>query len=217
MFLLDRNFQGVARGVGTAKILGRIHSAPLKIGNAFLPCSFTVMEGKDVDLLLGLDSRSCRRNYNGECLVLIALVVLKRHQATIDLKRGVLVMGDEEVPFLGEADLPSQAQQIDLSPEEIAELTRQNQETRESGKGQAPSPGPTASPQTQPLPQEPMYFEDHVRPANRVPRRPVASRAEFSDTDISKLESLGVSREEAISALQSAEGNVEVAASLLFQ
>ncbi|KAK9262031.1 aspartyl protease-domain-containing protein [Lipomyces tetrasporus] len=160
MFLLDRNFQGVARGVGTAKILGRIHSAPLKIGNAFLPCSFTVMEGKDVDLLLGLD-------------------MLKRHQATIDLKRGVLVMGDEEVPFLGEADLPSQAQQIDLSPEEIAELARQNEET--------------------------------------LPRRPVQSRTDFSEADISKLESLGVSREEAISALRSAEGNVEIAASLLFQ
>ncbi|KAK9345807.1 aspartyl protease-domain-containing protein [Lipomyces starkeyi] len=198
MFLLDRNFQGVARGVGTAKILGRIHSAPMKIGDAFLPCSFTVMEGKDVDLLLGLD-------------------MLKRHQATIDLKRGVLVMGDEEVPFLGEAELPSQAQQIDLSPEEFAELARQNQETRESGEAQAPPPGQTASPQTQPLVQEPMHTGDQPRPANRVPRRPVQQRIEFSDADISKLESLGVSREEAISALRTAEGNVEVAASLLFQ
>ncbi|KAK9355566.1 aspartyl protease-domain-containing protein [Lipomyces doorenjongii] len=198
MFLLDRNFQGVARGVGTAKILGRIHSAPMKIGNAFLPCSFTVMEGKDVDLLLGLD-------------------MLKRHQATIDLKRGVLVMGDEEVPFLGEAELPSQAQQIDLSPEEMAELARQNQETRASGGAQAPPPGQTTSPQTQPLVQEPMQTGDQARPANRVPRRPVQQRIEFSDADISKLESLGVSREEAISALTTAEGNVEVAASLLFQ
>ncbi|KAK9483969.1 aspartyl protease-domain-containing protein [Lipomyces starkeyi] len=198
MFLLDRNFQGVARGVGTAKILGRIHSAPMKIGDAFLPCSFTVMEGKDVDLLLGLD-------------------MLKRHQATIDLKRGVLVMGDEEVPFLGEAELPSQAQQIDLSPEEFAELARQNQETRESGEAQAPPPGQTASPQMQPVVQEPMQTGDQPRPANRVPRRPVQQRIEFSDADISKLESLGVSREEAISALRTAEGNVEVAASLLFQ
>ncbi|KAK9245771.1 aspartyl protease-domain-containing protein [Lipomyces tetrasporus] len=198
MFLLDRNFQGVARGVGTAKILGRIHSAPLKIGNAFLPCSFTVMEGKDVDLLLGLD-------------------MLKRHQATIDLKRGVLVMGDEEVPFLGEADLPSQAQQIDLSPEEIAELARQNEETRASGQTQAPPPGQTASPQPQPMIQEPMHSGDQPRPPNRVPRRPVQSRTDFSEADISKLESLGVSREEAISALRSAEGNVEIAASLLFQ
>ena len=66
--LMDERFKGEARGVGSAKILGKIHIAQMEFGNGnFYPVSITVLEGGDVDFLLGLD-------------------MLKRHRAVIDLQ-----------------------------------------------------------------------------------------------------------------------------------
>uniref|UniRef100_A0A1D1Z8Y5 DNA damage-inducible protein 1 n=1 Tax=Anthurium amnicola TaxID=1678845 RepID=A0A1D1Z8Y5_9ARAE len=88
--LLDQRYKGIAVGVGQSEILGRIHVAPIKIGNIFYPCSFTVLDASNVEFLFGLD-------------------MLRKHQCIIDLKENVLRVGGGEVsvPFLQEKDIPS--------------------------------------------------------------------------------------------------------------
>merc|ERR1719277_2095290 len=90
MRLVDPRWAGIAKGVGTQKILGRVHMAQIQIEKDYLTSSFSILEDQPMDMLLGLD-------------------MLKKHQCTIDLKRNVLVIGTTgtETPFLSEGDLPA--------------------------------------------------------------------------------------------------------------
>lgn len=186
MRLLDTRFSGIAKGVGTAKILGRVHSAQIKVADVFLPCSFTVLEGKDVDMLLGLD-------------------MLKAHQACIDLEKNVLRIRDREVPFLPEHELPKNALGQDA---ELADTPSQSgpapgpssSQPRFPGAGQALSSAPSPS--------------TILGSRSSGPQGGASQR--FPETDIQTLISLGVSREEALRMLEAANGNVDFAASLLF-
>ena len=89
MRLVDRRWAGIAKGVGTQKIIGRVHMAQIQVENDYLTSSFSILEEQPMDMLLGLD-------------------MLKRHQCTIDLKDNVLVIGSTgtKTRFLPEADLP---------------------------------------------------------------------------------------------------------------
>lgn len=193
--LLDKRFAGIARGVGTAKILGRVHSAIIKIGTAFLPCSFTVMEGKDVDLLLGLD-------------------MLKKHQACIDLAKNALIIQGNEVQFLGEADIPRTDEVYKEEPTIAGpEGTRTGAISGTVIPAGAPGPSrsPTAGPSAQPASRPPAQSATSKAPHGQS----TAGPASFPKESVEQLMSMGFSREESIHALEMAGGNVELAAGFL--
>jgi len=116
--LMEERLSAVAQGVSTQKILGRVHSAPLKLGSAFLPTSLTILERQPMDLLLGLD-------------------MLRRHQMCIDLSKNMLVCASAgiEIPFLGEADIPKEQQlgrAEDGGDQDVEEATRASLKDAES-------------------------------------------------------------------------------------
>ncbi len=78
----------MAMGIGTSKILGRVHAADMEILGKKFTCSFTVLEDNKVDFLFGLDN-------------------LKRHQCNIDLVQSMLHLrnGEISVPFLSEGEI----------------------------------------------------------------------------------------------------------------
>lgn len=217
MRLIDKRYSGIAKGVGTAQILGRVHSAEIKIGNAIMPCSFTVMEGKDVDLLLGLD-------------------MLKRFQALIDLKRNKLVFGDgNEVDFLGEAEIPRQLEEAQASEPAIAgpngtEIGAQSGTVKPAGTSAAAATssataatksngafkgaGQTLGGSSKAAAGQPAQ---NPSTSAAVTLQPPTAASVHPQQSIDQLQNLGFSRKEAIAALDACGGNVEYAAGLLLE
>lgn len=68
--LMDKRFAGLAVGVGSQKILGKVHMVQLQFGKSFFPAAITILEDASMDMIFGLDN-------------------LKRYRCAIDLKRNV--------------------------------------------------------------------------------------------------------------------------------
>ncbi|BFZ23811.1 hypothetical protein BsWGS_26850 [Bradybaena similaris] len=134
MRLVDNRWVGLAQGVGTQKIIGRVHLCQIQIGSAFLQSSFCILEHQQVDMLLGLD-------------------MLKRHQCVLDLKRNVLHIGTTGTvtPFLAEIDLPEYARlnQSNTEDRELAEALSRSVQQTNVGNTSKPSTSQASSSSTQ--------------------------------------------------------------------
>ena len=92
---VDTRFRGVAVGVGTSTILGRIHSAKLKVDNRHtIECSLQVIENLGMDFLLGIDMLRKHR-------------VGGTHKCHIDLSSNILRFPHErvDVPFIKDHEI----------------------------------------------------------------------------------------------------------------
>ncbi|CEL96765.1 unnamed protein product [Vitrella brassicaformis CCMP3155] len=188
---LDKRFAGIAKGVGTSKIVGRIHIVKMKLGNGYFPCSITVLEDDKVDFLFGLD-------------------MLRRHQAIIDLKANVLRVGDETVPFLSEAEVGGTAFGGWDSP------TQRKSEGGGQPSGAANTTGGAAGgPSTS---STTSASAGAAPPAAAAAAAGAAGAAGAQGgSAVEQLVGLGFSRQDAENALRSAGGSVELAAALLFE
>lgn len=189
MRLLDHRWAGIAKGVGTQKIVGRVHVAQIQIENDFLPSSFSVMEDQPMDLVLGLD-------------------MLKRHQCCIDLKNNVLHIGTTgtETPFLAESELPV-TDRLAFSDGEGEQMIQDKQlaemEDRELAEAMAQSSKDTSQPPATSGP----------RTGSSSSSTSVTSS--IPEASIQRIVDLGFSRDQAVLELQRTNGNVDAAATAL--
>ena len=98
MRLVDRRFAGMAIGIGTQKIIGKVHLGTIQIGEDFLTSSFKVLADQSEDMLLGLDM--LRRHQVRAHLCIVKRFVDTESQSVLYL--GVSV--EIRMSFLGLAD-----------------------------------------------------------------------------------------------------------------
>jgi len=118
---------GIAMGVGTQRIIGRVHLCQIQIEKDFFPTSFTILQDQPMDMLLGLD-------------------MLKRHLCSIDLSNNRLVIGTTgtETRFLNENEIPKKFDSQDAAHVSAADDNALAQAVDQSLKEATAASGSTA-------------------------------------------------------------------------
>lgn len=227
MRLVDTRWAGVAKGVGTQPITGRVHLVQIQIEKDFLASSFAIMADQPMDMLLGLD-------------------VMKRHQMCIDLKNNQLHIGTTgtTTSFLSESELPDCGRLTRMNEEEarlqservaretedraLAEAlaasareggggermeTEEDQNTNKEGKRkeEVASKGDGNTSTNKDNNSSSSTANSQASSAN-----PDAPQDNFSESDIQEIIGLGFSRAQAVEELRRQNGNKTQAMAALF-
>lgn len=221
MRLVDQRWAGIAKGVGTQKIIGRVHMAQIQIEKDFLTSSFSILEEQPMDMLLGLD-------------------MLKRHQCVLDLKRGVLVIGTTgtETHFLPESELPPCARLSSKVTEEdaVKASTKDAQSLEDaqlaeaiaksasessiamdtSSSSTAPSPPKQKSSSGSRSGSEPS--EQGASKEASPPSNPanILPSDKFSENDVQNMIKMGFARDRSIEELRKFNGDINQAVAAMF-
>ncbi|KAK7074376.1 cyanamide hydratase [Halocaridina rubra] len=208
MRLVDSRWAGIAKGVGTQKIIGRVHMGQIQIANDYLASSFSILEEQPMDMLLGLD-------------------MLKRHQMCIDLKHNKLMIGTTgtETPFLGESELPDCARLTPLNEEEARrESERAAKESDERALAEALAASAKESSSTnnssEPMEEDTSQASPSTPSATPIPLSPpsdsITDRDSFTESDVQEIIQIGFKRPQAIEELRRQNGNKTQAIAALF-
>lgn len=199
MRLVDTRWAGIAHGVGTQRIIGRIHMVQIQIGNDHLTTSFTVLAEQSMDMLLGLD-------------------MLKRHQCCIDLKKNVLQIGTTgaETPFLAEGELPEWLRLSGYSDASIYD-TEDDKDDKRGGPQRALDYG-SRDAKKQRRQQEAQENNSSSGTSSRLGsiETTVFPHDPFTEETVKEIESLGFSRVQVIAELRRFNGDKTQATDALF-
>ena len=101
--LCDDRYSGIAKGVGTSRIIGVVHAAQMKIQNKVLMAKITVIENSSIGFIFGLDN-------------------MRAHRCTIDLNANGLFFSDIGVTakFLSDGEIKKIKEEQDEEDEKMA-------------------------------------------------------------------------------------------------
>ena len=114
--LCDTRYSGIAKGVGTSKIIGVVHAAQMKIDNKVLMAKITVIENSSIGFIFGLDN-------------------MRAHRCTIDLNKAGLIFPDIGVTakFLSDGEIKKIKEEQD-EQDEKEEIERAKKASLENKK-----------------------------------------------------------------------------------
>ena len=200
MRLADIRFSGQVVGVGTDNIVGRIHAINLEIGGNFYDCSIYVIENAKIDMLFGLD-------------------MLKRHQCCIDLHKNVLTLnaGQFSVPFLSDAQIHRDGDEEFMDVDKVKNQNVEEKKVEEKKvEEKKVEEKKVEVKKVEEKKVEEKKTEAPSLNAGNIARPTPASNSHPWEEKIMKIVKLGYSRDDALRALTSFNGNEDMAASYLF-